>query len=107
MRDALATPNTSAGMTLNLISHNGLLAIDAPWHNRDSPEFGEEHVPYVELRKNTHTFRFDDGWCPSRGTYAMKGIVDAVLDMVKRGLAPSGYTHVRVPKGYVIPLQQL
>ena len=99
------TPNTSAGMTLNLTSHNDLLALDEPWHNRDSPEFGEENVPYVELRSGLNRQRFSDYWNPYRDKHTLDGFLRAIKEMIQFGRLPSAfYTHVRFPKGHVIAI---
>ena len=92
-------------MTLNLTSHNNLLALDEPWHNRDSPEFGEKKVPYIELRNGLNRQRFSDYWNPHRDKRTLEGFFRAIKEMIQFGRLPSGvYTHVRFPKGHVIAL---
>lgn len=96
-------------MTLHLASHNGLLAIDEPWHNRDSPEFGEEGIPYIELRKTGeggggHS-RFTDYWDPCKDSHTLEGFLRAIEEMIDLGRIPRNfYTHARLPNGCVIEL---
>jgi hypothetical protein len=91
-------------VTLNLTSHNGLLAVDWPWHNRDTPEYGE-NVPYIELRDGLKSKRFDASITNKSPFWKeFSNLLKVALnDMSDRGLL-RGYTNVRMPNGHIIQL---
>jgi hypothetical protein len=93
-------------MTLNLTSHNDLLAIDWPWHNRYSPEYGESGIPYIELRDGAGYKRFDACITPSCEFWKpfSELLRQAIKEMQSREMPGGWYTNVRMPEGHILRL---